>query len=75
MYTASVPPEHKSAYTYMHSLVLECALEFPNTPLPMIGLRAHGNYRLIILKGNGAVYKDLNLARASRRAINRHVTC
>ena len=23
---------------YMHSLVLECALEFPNTPLPMIGL-------------------------------------
>ena len=36
MYTASVPPEHKSAYTYMHSLVLECALEFPNTPLPMI---------------------------------------
>ena len=39
MYTGSVPPEHKSAYTYMHSLVLECALEFPNTPLPMIGLR------------------------------------
>ena len=37
-YTASVPPEHKSVYTYMHSLVLECALEFPNTPLPMIGL-------------------------------------
>ena len=29
MYTASVPPEHKSAYTYMHSLVLECALEIP----------------------------------------------
>ena len=28
-----------------------------------------------VLKGNGAVYKDLNLARASRRAINRHVTC
>ena len=28
------------------------------------------------LKGNGAVYyKDLNLARASRRAIYRHVTC
>ena len=28
------------------------------------------------LKGNGAVYKDLNLERASRRAINRHVqTC
>ena len=26
-------------------------------------------------KGNGAVYKDINLARASRRAINRHVTC
>ena len=23
------------------------------------------------IKGNGAVYKDLNLARASRRAINR----
>ena len=31
LYTASVPPEHKSAYTctYMHSLVLECALETP----------------------------------------------
>ena len=27
------------------------------------------------VKGNVAVYKDLNLARASRRAINRHVTC
>ena len=27
------------------------------------------------IKGNGTVYKDLNLARASRRAINRHVTC
>ena len=33
-YTASVPPEHKSVYTYMHSLVLECALEFPNTLCP-----------------------------------------
>ena len=29
----------------------------------------------IIFNGNGAVYKDLNLARASRRAINSHVTC
>ena len=28
----------------------------------------------IIIKGNGAVYKDLNLARASRRTINCHVT-
>ena len=28
-----------------------------------------------VLKGNGAVYKDLNLARVSRRTINRHVTC
>ena len=27
------------------------------------------------LKGNGAVYKDLNLARVSHRAINHHVTC
>ena len=27
------------------------------------------------IKGNVAAYKDLNLARASRRAINRHVTC
>ena len=41
MYTASAPPEHKSAYTYMHSLVLESALEFSNTPLPMIGLSGH----------------------------------
>ena len=43
MYTASVPPEHKSAYIYMHSLVLECALEIlkcacRNTPLRMIVL-------------------------------------
>ena len=30
--------------------------------------------QLYSIKGNGAVYKDLNLARASRRAINRHVT-
>ena len=34
----------------------------------------NGN-NLYILKGNGAVYKDLNLARASCRAINRHGTC
>ena len=27
------------------------------------------------IKGNGEVYKDLNLARASGCAINRHVTC
>ena len=43
MYTASVPPEHNLHNTYMHSLVLEWALEIPkcacrNAPLPMIRL-------------------------------------
>ena len=29
----------------------------------------------VTVKGNGAVYKDLNLECASRREVNRHVTC
>ena len=30
---------------------------------------------IVLIKGNGVVYKDLSLERASPRAINRHVTC
>ena len=40
-----------SVYTYIHSLVLECALEIPkcacrNAPLPMIGLIKHDSNQI-----------------------------